>query len=77
MVKPFFFIPQLASDPSDPGWIAVIYIISWTAYAIHFLWALRQRRVASGLGVDTLTQGEVMEFDRHEWVDHFFLDSLS
>lgn len=26
--------------PND-GWIAVIYIISWTAYAIHFLWALR------------------------------------
>jgi len=26
--------------PND-GWIAVIYIISWGAYAIHFLWALR------------------------------------
>lgn len=26
--------------PGD-GWIAVIYLISWAAYVIHFLWALR------------------------------------
>ena len=35
------------SRQNPSGWIAVIYIISWTAYVIHFLWALRCGRIVS------------------------------
>mmetsp|Transcript_96805 Transcript_96805/g.172218 ORF Transcript_96805/g.172218 Transcript_96805/m.172218 type:complete len:798 (+) Transcript_96805:91-2484(+) len=31
--------------PND-GWIAVIYLLSWSCYIIHFLWACRQYELA-------------------------------
>ena len=68
---PFFHPPHGSWHriPMDPGWIAVIYIISWTAYAIHFLWALR-RRVARRVAVVHGPKHGVG--DRQEWVDHLF-----
>ena len=45
LICTFCSVCKSSNCHTSAGWIALIYVIAWVAYIIHFVWALRLAQI--------------------------------